>query len=1040
MINENDLEQNCIDWFKELGWDYYCGYDIAPNSDNPKRSDYKEVVLTDKLKEALFKINPNIPKEKIIDEVIPKLLRFDSPILEVNNRQFHKFINDEILIELRVDGRSQSDFVKIIDFKNIENNNFVIVNQFTITGNNGNRRPDIIAFINGLPIAVIELKNTSDEDDDIIWKAFEQINTYKQELPDLFNYNLACIISDGVNARIGSITAGKERFGYWRTIREEKEKPNFKFELETMIKGFFIKELLIDYLRYFVIFEENAGNIIKKIAGYHQFHAVRKAVKSTIIATNDIKDGKCGVVWHTQGSGKSISMCCYVAKLMTHTKMRNPTIVVVTDRNDLDGQLYQTFCHSKELLKEEPKQADSRDELRALLKRPSGGIIFTTIQKFSLLENENIYPTLSDRNNIVVISDEAHRTQYGFKSKFRKSDGKLVSGFARYMRDALPNAGFIGFTGTPISLEDRDTVNVFGDYISIYDIKQANKDEATVPIHYDHRFADLEIKVDEANLDEEVDSILQSSKDYTESYADQQKKKWTTLEKLVTAKPRIKKIANHLVEHFEDRLKVLHGKGMIVCISRMACVKMYDELTALRPNWYGTSGDNGKPSYDDGEIRVIMTGSASDKEELRKHIYDKKEKKELEKRFKNPDDKLKLVIVCDMWLTGFDVPSLHTMYIDKPIKGHNLMQAIARVNRVFKNKPGGLIVDYLGITNDLKEALNTYTNSKGEGIPAIDIYQALTTFLGKMAQARYLLQDVDYSDFKDDKKIFSLITECCEHLYRYEELVKTFCNSVLASTKANAICGTMEEAKEHRDELAFFQAIKSALTKKEKAPKAISNEQVQGALRQIVSKSLVSDKIVDIFEVAGLKKPDISILSGNFLEEVKSLEHKNIAIELLNRLLKDEIKIREKTNLVLAKKYSELLEETLLKYKHRSIHTAQVIEELVKMANDFKKSIKRGEDLGLNESEFAFYNALADNKSAVTELGDKILKKIAIELTKTLRNSITVDWAKRESVRSTIKLRIKKLLEKYKYPPDNRKEAVQLVLSQAETISESWTT
>ena len=677
MITEDQLEHLCIDWFKELGWEYECGYDIAPDTDRPFRKDYKEVLIVDRLKDALVKINPNIPQDKI-NEVVTRIARPESPILEVNNRQFHRFINDGVSIELRKEGRLKGDFVKVIDFENIENNNFLIVNQFTIHGNNGNRRPDIIVFINGLPIAVLELKNPADENADI-WKAFEQLSTYKEELPDLFAYNVASVISDGINSRIGSITAGKERYGYWRTLKSEKDLPKFELELETMTKGFFNKELLLDFIRYFVIFEENAGTIVKKIAGYHQFHAVREAVHSTIAATQDVQDGKCGVVWHTQGSGKSISMSCYAAKLMNHPRMNNPTLVVVTDRNDLDGQLFQTFSNVKELLREEPEQADNRDDLRKLLNRPAGGIIFTTIQKFSLMDDEEHYPELTDRKNVVVISDEAHRSQYGLKAKVR-TDGKMTYGYAKHLRDALPNAGFIGFTGTPVAQEDRDTKAVFGDYVSIYDIEQAVKDGATVPIYYESRLAELQLSSEESDIDAEVDEVMEQSEDSSDSYVNEQKTKWAALEKLVTAESRVKKVAENLVSHWEDRLNSIDGKAMIVCISREACVQMYNKIVEIRPDWAGTLDDNGRPSLDDGVVRIVMTGSASDKKELRNHVFDKRGRKKLEKRCKDSDDPLKIVIVRDMWLTGFDAPMMHTMYIDKPMRGANLMQAIAPVS------------------------------------------------------------------------------------------------------------------------------------------------------------------------------------------------------------------------------------------------------------------------------------------------------------------------------------------------------------------------
>lgn len=1036
MITEDHLEQLCIDWFKELGWDYECGYDIAPDTDRPFRKDYKDVLVVDRLRDALVKINPNVPQDKI-DEVVTRLARPESPILEVNNRQFHRFVNDGVPIEVRVDGRLKGDFVKIIDFKNLENNNFLIVNQFTISGNNGNRRPDIIAFINGLPIAVLELKNLADENADI-WKAYEQILTYKEELPDLFAYNVASVISDGVTARIGSITAGKERYGYWRTLKNEKDIPKFELELETMTKGFFDRELLLDFIRYFVIFEENGGNIIKKIAGYHQFHAVREAVNSTIAATQDVQDGKCGVVWHTQGSGKSISMSCYAAKLMNHPRMNNPTLVVVTDRNDLDGQLYQTFSNVKELLREEPEQADDRDQLRQLLKRPAGGIIFTTIQKFSLMDGEDKFPELTDRKNVVVISDEAHRSQYGLKAKVREKDGKLTYGYAKHLRDALPKAGFIGFTGTPVSQEDRDTKAVFGDYVSIYDIEQAVKDGATVPIYYESRLAELQLSAEEADLDSEIDEVMEQSEDSSDSYVNEQKTKWAALEKLVTSESRVKQVAKNLVEHWEDRLSSIDGKAMIVCISREACVQMYNELVALRPEWAGTLDDNGRPSLDDGSVRIVMTGSASDKKELRSHVYDKKGRKTLEKRCKDAKDPLKIVIVRDMWLTGFDAPMMHTMYIDKPMRGANLMQAIARVNRVFENKPGGLVVDYLGITNELREALHTYTQSNGKGKPTIDVYEALSVLLGKVDYARDMLKSVDYTDFKDPKKLFPIIAEACDHILGLEDGKKTFCDVALAITKANALCGTTPEAVELREEIAFFQAIKAALTKRDSADKKITDEQVQNALRQVVSKALVSDKIVDIFEAAGLESPDISILSESFLEEVKNMKQKNLAVEMLARLLKGEVKSKTATNIIQAKKYSELLSNALLKYRNRSIETAQVIEELIQMAKEFKKEMNRGNDLGLNDDELAFYDALSDNESATRELGDEILKAIAQELTDQLRKTVTVDWAQRDSVRASIRIKIKRLLRKYKYPPEKTDDAIKLVLQQAETLSEAW--
>ena len=806
-----------------------------------------------------------------------------------------------------------------------------------------------------------------------------------------------------------------------------------------MTKGFFNRELLLDFIRYFVIFEENAGTIIKKIAGYHQFHAVREAINSTIIATQDIQDGKCGVVWHTQGSGKSISMCCYAAKLMNHSKMNNPTIVVVTDRNDLDGQLYQTFSNARELLREDPQQADNRADLRNLLNRPSGGIIFTTIQKFSLMDEENIHPKITDRNNIIVISDEAHRSQYGLKAKIRRDTGKITYGYAKHLRDALPNAGFIGFTGTPISQADRDTIEIFGDYVSIYDIKQSVDDKSTVLIYYESKLAKLQLSAKASEIDANIDEIMEQSEDSSDSYANKQKRKWAALQKLVTTEPRVKKIAQSLVNHWENRLKVIDGKAMIVCISREACVQIYNEIISLKPDWVGTIDDNGRPNLDDGVIRIVMTGSASDEKLLRNHVYDKKGRKKLEIRYKNLNDPLKIVIVCDMWLTGFDVPMMHTMYIDKPMRGANLMQAIARVNRVFKDKPGGIVVDYIGIANELKIALKTYTQSNGRGQPTIDIYEALSILLGKIDYARDILKNVNYSEFKDSKKLLPIIAEACDNILGLEDGKKTFCDITLAITKANALCGTTPEAIVLRDEIAFFQAIKAALTKRDSVDKKISDDQAQNALRQVLSQAIVSDKIIDIFEAAGLQSPEISILSDSFLAEVKNMKQKNLAIEMLSKLLKDEVKSRTATNIIQARKYSELLKDALLKYRNRSIETAQVIEELVDMAKRFKKEMERGKNIGLNDDELAFYDALADNESAVRELGSEILKKIASELTEQLRRTVTIDWAQRESVRASIRIKIRTLLRRYGYPPNKTKEATDLVLQQAETLSENWT-
>ncbi len=1038
-MTEEILEQQCIEWFKSTGWDHIYSYDVAPDSNNPQiRKDYTEVILIQHLKKALAKINPLIPQEKLQD-AINQLTCLSDPHLILNNKQFHKYLIEGIPVELKDKkdkGETKGDFVKIIDFNNIENNYFLLVNQMTIFGTHNNRRPDLIAFINGLPIAVIELKNPTDEQTNIE-KAYQQMNTYKEDIPDLFAYNVACIISDGFNARIGSLTAEKERYACWRTLKTEKDQPHFEFELETMIKGFFDKELLLDYIRYFTIFEDDTDShkTIKKIASYHQFHAVRQAIRSTIIATCEIKDGKCGVVWHTQGSGKSMTMCCYVAQLMQHQKMNNPTLVIVTDRNDLDRQLYDSFCRAKDLLKEQPQQANTRNELRKLLHRPSGGIIFTTIQKFSLMEGESQFPKLSDRSNVVVISDEAHRSQYGFKGQLQTKHGRITYGYAKHLRDALPNAGFIGFTGTPISKQDRDTREVFGDYVSIYDIEQSIKDQATVPIYYESRLVNLHLTEDANDLDTEVDEIMESQST-SDSYINEQKRKWASLEKLVTTTSRMKQVAQDIVQHWDNRLHVIDGKALIVCISRRACVQLYNELIALKPEWAGSQDSHGKPNVDDGVVRIVMTGSASDRKPLRNHDYGKEGRKNLETRFKRSDDTLKIVIVRDMWLTGFDAPILHTMYIDKPMSGANLMQAIARVNRVFKDKPGGLVVDYLGIATELKETLKTYTQSQGKGQPTIDVYEALSMLEDKLNEARSMLKKVDYSEYKNPKKVFSLIKEVCECILSQVHGQKQFCDIVLKIIKAYALCGTMPEALKHRDEIAFFQAIRAVFVKKANA--RVSDSQMQKALKQLISRAIASDKVVDIFQVAGLKSPDISIFSDQFLEEVQNMEYKNLAVEILARLLDREIKSRTAKNIIQAQKYSDMLIEALRKYHNRAIQTAQVIEELIAMAKDFKRVQGRGEQLGLNEDELAFYDVLSSNESAVRELKDEVLRKMADELTRSLKGSVTIDWMKKESVRAKLRLKVRRLLKKYKYPPDQREGAIKLVIQQAEKLSEEW--
>ncbi len=1032
-MNEAQLENNCLAWFEQIGWDVVYGPDIAPDSDNPARENYTQVVLKDVLTASINRINPHLPEE-CTEQVLSVVLKPHSLDLLVNNRAFHKMLIEGVPVQYKQDGEVKYDQAFLIDFEVAKNNRFQAINQVTVKGIKQPRRPDIVCFINGLPISVIELKSPSNEHINI-WDAFNQIQTYKDEISDLFIFNQANVISDGFTARVGSLTANKEWFMPWRTVKNEHDQPVVEWQLETMVRGFFDPELLLNYIRYFVIFENDGGSIIKKIAGYHQFHTVRKAVKETIKASSKDGDKKAGVVWHTQGSGKSISMCCYAGLLVQQKEMNNPTLIVVTDRNDLDDQLFRTFSNAKELLKQSPVQADGRDELRRLLtERETGGIIFTTVQKFSLLDDEDKHPILNDRHNIVVISDEAHRSQYGLKATLNKK-GKYKYGYAKHMRDAIPNAAFIGFTGTPISFDDKNTESVFGNYVSIYDIKDAVDDGATVPIYYESRLANLDINHEEIEaLSDRVDEVIEDEEDI--GTREKTKGEWSQLEKLVGAEPRLKKIAKDLVTHFETRNKSMDGKAMIVGMSRQVCVHLYDEIIALRSNWHDADPTK-------GAIKIIMTGSASDQGVLQPHIYNTKTKQGLEKRFKDINDPLRVVIVRDMWLTGFDAPCCHTMYIDKPMKEHNLMQAIARVNRVFKDKPGGLVVDYIGIANELKKALKIYTHAKGKGAPTLNAKEALSTLLKKLDTARGMFaknaktEGFDYSEY--ETKAQSLLMPAANYILSLEDGKKRFLNIVLAMTKAYSLCCTLDEIKGIKTEIAFFSALKAVITKFTTVDKKLNYEEKNSALKQILDNAIVVEDISDVFEFCGLDKPDISLLSDEFLEDVRKMPEKNLAVELLEKLLKDHIRAKMRTNVVQEKKYSDRLYETLRKYNNRSIESAQVIEELIQMAKEFQDDLNRESKLGLNSDEIAFYDALANNESACRMLGDETLKKIAIEITDKLRKSTTIDWQVRDSVRARLRILVRRSLQRYKYPPDQEKAAIDLVLKQAEVLSNSWT-
>ena len=1027
-MTEDQLEQETLGWLADVGYKHLYGPDIAPDGDNPERSDYRQVVLSFRLREIIYRLNPDIPTAAR-EDALKQIVDLGIPVLLSANRRLHQLLVTGVPVQYQKDGETRGDFVRLIDWVNPAKNEWLAINQFSIKGPHHTRRPDIILFVNGLPLVLLELKNPADESADI-WKAFDQIETYKEQIPDVFQYNEVLVIADGSEARLGSLSANAERFMQWRTIDGVTLDPLGQFnELETLIRGVLAPAYLLDYLRFFVLFEDD-GTLVKKIAGYHQFHAVRAAINQVVVASRPGGTQKGGVVWHTQGSGKSITMTCFAARVMQEAAMENPTIVVITDRNDLDGQLFGVFSLAQDMLREQPVQADTRQDLRAKLgNRPSGGIVFATIQKFMSGEDEDTFPVLSDRHNIVVVADEAHRTQYGFEAKLKGKPGqeKYQVGYAQHLRDALPNATFVAFTGTPVSGEDRDTRSVFGDYIHIYDMQQAKEDGATVAIYFESRLAKLSLKVEDLpQIDSEVDELAE---DEEESQQAKLKSRWAALEKVVGAEPRVASVAADLVAHFEDRSQAQTGKAMVVAMSREICVHLYNEIIKLRPDWH-----NADPEQ--GVIKIVMTGSASDKALLRPHIYSSQIKKRLEKRFKDPADSLRLVIVRDMWLTGFDAPCVHTLYIDKPMKGHNLMQAIARVNRVFKDKQGGLVVDYIGIANELKSALKEYTNSSGRGRPTVDAAEAYAVLEEKLDVLRSLLYGFDYSDFLTSGH--RMLAGAANHVLGVDDGKKRFADTALAMSKAFSLCCTLDEAKLVREEVAFFQAVKVILTKREISQQKRTDEARELAIRQIIGSAVVSEEVVDIFDAVGLDKPNIGILDDAFLADVRNLPERNLAVELLERLLEGEIKSHFSSNVVQSKKFSELLGDVVKRYQNRAIETAQVIEELIAMAKKFREVAGRGESLGLTDDEVRFYDALADNESAVRELSDETLKKIAHELTENLRQNLTVDWSQRESVRAKLRLMVKRILRKYKYPPDRQDEAVELVLQQAQALGEAW--
>ena len=1016
-FTESTVEEAALEIFGSLGYTVLHGPNIAPGELFAERTSYSDVVLVGRLKEALARINPKIPSEAI-EEAIRKVLHPDSPNLIENNRRFHRFLTDGVSVEYQGEGRAIHDQVRLFDFDNPSNNDCVAVNQFTVIEDRNNRRPDIVVFINGLPLGVIELKNLADENA-TIRDAFNQLQTYKKDIPSLFPYSEVLVISDGLEARIGTMTSGWERFMPWRTVEGDEVAPKGSLELEVLLRGIFDKRRFLDLLRNFIVFEDDGRTLNKKISGYHQFHAVNKAVDCTLNAASPNGDRRVGVVWHTQGSGKSLTMAFYSGKIIQHPGMSNPTLVVLTDRNDLDDQLFGTFAACQDLLRQTPEQAESREDLRARLQRSSGGVIFTTIQKFLPNENGDRQPLLSDRYNIVVIADEAHRSQYGF-----------IEGFARHMRDALPRASFIGFTATPLESGDKSTPAVFGDYIDVYDIQRAVEDGATVRIYYEGRLAKLELREEERpKIDPDFEEVTEGEEVTTK---EKLKTKWARMEAMVGTERRIGLIAQDIVDHFDRRLDAMDGKAMIVCMSRRICVDLYNAVIKLRPQWHHEGDDK-------GTIKIVMTGSAADKIEWQPHIRNKPRREALAKRFKDPANPMKLVMVRDMWLTGFDAPCLHTMYLDKPMQHHGLMQAIARVNRVFKDKPGGLVVDYLGLADQLRKALADYTESGGQGKPVFDQEEAVAAMLEKYEVCAGMFHGFDYSKFKtgSPKDRTAVVPPAIEHILAHEGGKERFMKSASQLSRAFALSVPHERALAIRDDVGFFQTVRAGLVKTTPTG-GKGEEELDSAVRQIVSKAVASDQVIDLFSAAGLKKPDISILSDEFLAEVKDLPHKNLAFEVLKKLLSDEIKVISKKNLVQSRLFSELLQRTILKYQNRSIEAAQIIQELIDLAKDMRAAHKRGENLGFSEEEVAFYDALEVNDSAVKVLGDETLKKIARELVETVRRNVSIDWTVKESARARLRTMVKRILRKYGYPPDKQEKATQTVLEQAELLCKDW--
>ena len=1068
-ITESQIEQFAIELLKKLGWEYLHGLSIAPGAEYPERESFEQIILTQRLRKVVARLNPDIPADAQ-EQAVQQMLRIYSPDLLHNNETFHQLLIEKIKIPYQEDGYERSYEVALIDFDHPLNNEFLVVNQYTIIEDNQNKRPDLLLFVNGIPIVLFELKNAADENA-TIHKAYNQIQTYKATIPSLFTYNAICIISDGMECRAGSVSAGFTRYMTWKSADGKKEASRFIPQLEILITGMLNPTTLLDIVRNFIIFEKSKKNdpktgimqveTEKKVAAYHQYYAVNKAIESTLKAASDDGNRKGGVVWHTQGSGKSISMLFYTAKLVL--SLNNPTIVVITDRNDLDDQLFDTFAASKQLLRQEPMQAKDREHLKSLLNVASGGIVFTTIQKFLPEAGKAEYDRLSDRTNIVVIADEAHRTQYGFEAKMidvkekatKKVIGKRIAyGFAKYMRDALPNATYIGFTGTPIESTDINTSAIFGQYVDIYDISQSVADGATVKIYYESRLAKVNMDEEGGRLIAKLDKELEEDEEITDKQ--RVKAKWTKLEAIIGNQERIKNLAKDIVTHFEQRQAVFEGKGMIVAMSRRIAVDLYNEIIQLKPQWHDDD-------LTKGAIKVVMTASSADGPIMQKYHTTKSQRKALADRMRDPQDPLRLVIVRDMWLTGFDVPSLHTLYIDKPMKNHTLMQAIARVNRVFKDKQGGLVVDYLGIATNLKKALAFYSNSGGKGNPAEGQEKAIEAMLEKLEIVRQLFSEesktkeailieeptayygsnqetgFNYKRFfscSPEEKL-SIILQAEEHIFGLEDGKNRFIREVTMLSQTFALSVPNEKALAIKDELALFQAVKSRLVKFEGGGSGKSDIDIETAIKQIVDEALSSDQVIDIFDAAGIKKPEISILSEDFMMEIKGMKHQNLALELLRKILNDEIRIRSRTNLVKSKALLEMLETSIKKYNNGLLSTAEIIQFLVdEVAKKIREHDERETQLGLSKEELAFYDALSENQSAIEVLGDDNLRIIAIEVAEKVKANATIDWTIRESARAKLMVLVKRTLNKYGYPPDMQKKAIDTVLKQAELLAD----